>query len=106
MQHYYVTGYRCESHNNPADFFLDVVNGDARKSVDDVTEEKKDPKCDVTKKPRTKSSEDFARIAGELNGKYLISDARWRLEKDFVYLSAVFKGSVFNCSKDKLKTEL
>ena len=22
-------GYTCEPHNNPADFFLDVINGDA-----------------------------------------------------------------------------
>lgn len=22
-------GYECEPHNNPADFFLDVINGDA-----------------------------------------------------------------------------
>lgn len=23
-----VLGYPCEPHNNPADFFLDVINGD------------------------------------------------------------------------------
>lgn len=22
-------GYECESHNNPADFFLDIINGDS-----------------------------------------------------------------------------
>lgn len=22
-------GYTCEAHNNPADFFLDVINGDS-----------------------------------------------------------------------------
>jgi len=24
-----VTGYECEEHNNPPDFFLDVINGDS-----------------------------------------------------------------------------
>ncbi len=24
-----VPGYHCEPHNNPADFFLDVINGDS-----------------------------------------------------------------------------
>jgi len=24
-----LTGYVCEEHNNPPDFFLDVINGDA-----------------------------------------------------------------------------
>lgn len=24
-----VRGYLCEPHNNPADFFLDVINGDS-----------------------------------------------------------------------------
>ena len=24
-----VPGYPCEPHNNPADFFLDVINGDS-----------------------------------------------------------------------------
>ena len=23
------SGYECEAHNNPADFFLDVINGDS-----------------------------------------------------------------------------
>ena len=23
------TGYQCEEHNNPPDFFLDVINGDS-----------------------------------------------------------------------------
>lgn len=26
---YCVPGYECETHNNPADFFLDVINGDS-----------------------------------------------------------------------------
>lgn len=26
---FHLTGYTCETHNNPADFFLDVINGDA-----------------------------------------------------------------------------
>lgn len=24
-----ILGYACEAHNNPADFFLDVINGDS-----------------------------------------------------------------------------
>ena len=26
---YWFAGYKCQEHNNPADFFLDVINGDS-----------------------------------------------------------------------------
>ena len=103
---HYVTGYQCEEHNNPADFFLDVVNGDTHKHIDDVTKTNdnvtKDKNDDVTKEEKyditkgrelvTKSSEDFVRIARELNGKYLNSDARKRLEKEFEVIGEVMEG--------------
>lgn len=25
----FIQGYLCEPHNNPADFFLDIINGDS-----------------------------------------------------------------------------
>lgn len=27
--HLHYPGYTCEPHNNPADFFLDIINGDS-----------------------------------------------------------------------------
>lgn len=27
--YYALPGYECEAHNNPPDFFLDVINGDS-----------------------------------------------------------------------------
>ena len=66
-------GYRCEEHNNPADFFLDIVNGDA--SECDVTIEKFEQK--------SKTEEECCEIARTLNEKYLSSDASKRLEKEF-----------------------
>ncbi|NXN07266.1 ABCG2 protein, partial [Indicator maculatus] len=29
LQYFQDIGYQCEAHNNPADFFLDVINGDS-----------------------------------------------------------------------------
>ncbi|XP_054875894.1 broad substrate specificity ATP-binding cassette transporter ABCG2d [Poeciliopsis prolifica] len=31
-------GYQCEPHNNPADFFLDVINGDFMKPFNDIAD--------------------------------------------------------------------
>jgi len=106
LPHFNALGYQCEEHNNPADFFLDVVNGDTHKHIDDVTKTNdnvtKDKNDDVTKEEKyditkgrelvTKSSEDFVRIARELNGKYLNSDARKRLEKEFEVIGEVMEG--------------
>ena len=71
-------GYRCEEHNNPADFFLDIVNGDASKY--DVTIDKIEQK--------SKTDEERCEIARTLNEKYLSSDAGKKIEKEF---EAVFK---------------
>ena len=33
------SGFTCQEHNNPPDFFLDVINGDLRALSDDQTED-------------------------------------------------------------------
>ncbi|KAM8881912.1 LOW QUALITY PROTEIN: broad substrate specificity ATP-binding cassette transporter ABCG2-like [Synchiropus picturatus] len=42
LQYFSDVGYTCESHNNPADFFLDVINGDSTA----VTTSDEDPDSD------------------------------------------------------------
>ncbi|KAM9827387.1 broad substrate specificity ATP-binding cassette transporter ABCG2, partial [Neosynchiropus ocellatus] len=42
LQYFSDIGYACESHNNPADFFLDVINGDSTA----VTTSDEDPDSD------------------------------------------------------------
>ena len=32
------TGYTCEEHDNPSDFFLDVIKEDCSRNIDDVEE--------------------------------------------------------------------
>lgn len=35
----FFAGYECESYNNPADFFLDVINGDSTAVTSNKIEE-------------------------------------------------------------------
>ena len=100
---YDVIGYECEEHNNPADFFLDVINGDTFKTIvndnevikdeNDVIQNNNDVKNDETvgRELKSKSSEDFVRIAAELNGKYLNSEAKMRLDKEFEVIGDAFQ---------------
>ncbi|KAJ7327148.1 hypothetical protein JRQ81_016907 [Phrynocephalus forsythii] len=39
LEYFKSIGYECESHNNPADFFLDVINGDSTAVTSNKTEE-------------------------------------------------------------------
>ena len=65
-------GYRCEEHNNPADFFLDIVNGDASKYdvIIDRTEQK------------SETDEEYCEMARMLNEKYSSSDANKKMKKN------------------------
>ncbi|XP_071951918.1 broad substrate specificity ATP-binding cassette transporter ABCG2-like isoform X2 [Antedon mediterranea] len=36
IEHFSSAGYVCETHNNPPDFFLDVINGDVQPESDDI----------------------------------------------------------------------
>lgn len=38
--HFYLSGYKIQEHNNPPDFFLDVISGDFNIDVDTVDPEK------------------------------------------------------------------
>ncbi|XP_034532463.1 broad substrate specificity ATP-binding cassette transporter ABCG2-like [Notolabrus celidotus] len=44
-------GYTCEPHNNPADFFLDIINGDST-AGSPSSEDKEDPDLDSMSKSR------------------------------------------------------
>ncbi|XP_076812978.1 broad substrate specificity ATP-binding cassette transporter ABCG2-like isoform X2 [Clavelina lepadiformis] len=60
-------GYHCEEHNNPADFFLDVINGDstALASVEDVK---------VSEEVVDLAKEKPSSLADQLNEKFVKSD--------------------------------
>ncbi|GFS06733.1 ATP-binding cassette sub-family G member 2-like [Elysia marginata] len=60
LDHFSLIGYECEEHNNPPDFFLDVINGDST-AVNAVTNTSKEPNLDVpevTIKAETSSLDD------------------------------------------------
>jgi len=37
--HHSYAGYHCQEHNNPADFFLDVINGDSTALASSIEED-------------------------------------------------------------------
>uniref|UniRef100_H2YBJ5 ABC transporter domain-containing protein n=1 Tax=Ciona savignyi TaxID=51511 RepID=H2YBJ5_CIOSA len=39
LPHFDALGYHCEEHNNPADFFLDVINGDSTALSNDIDQD-------------------------------------------------------------------
>ena len=49
----------------------------------------------VGRELNTKSSKDFVRTAAELNNKYLKSEARMRLDKEFEVIGDVFESLKF-----------
>ncbi|XP_034713209.1 broad substrate specificity ATP-binding cassette transporter ABCG2-like [Etheostoma cragini] len=68
-------GYTCEPHNNPADFFLDIINGDSTAVALNSTD-KEDPDSDLVSKSKRgiedklvedyKSSQHFRQTRAEL----------------------------------------
>ncbi|XP_074518242.1 broad substrate specificity ATP-binding cassette transporter ABCG2 [Halichoeres trimaculatus] len=70
-------GYTCEPHNNPADFFLDIINGDST-AVALNSEGKEDPDSDSMSKSR-KGIED--KLVEEYRNSQYYKDTRAEMEK-------------------------
>ena len=64
------------------------------KNDNDVMKDEKNGER-VGRELNTKSSKDFVRTAAELNNKYLKSEARMRLDKEFEVIGDVFESLKF-----------
>nr|XP_046227440.1 broad substrate specificity ATP-binding cassette transporter ABCG2b isoform X2 [Scatophagus argus] len=87
LQYFTNLGYQIESFDNPADFFMDITNGDAKSKSETLTEEK----CENLLATKYRQSQLFQEVLEELDHVYhSVAEGSYGQDKAADYATSFF----------------
>uniref|UniRef100_H2YBJ3 ABC transporter domain-containing protein n=1 Tax=Ciona savignyi TaxID=51511 RepID=H2YBJ3_CIOSA len=94
LPHFDALGYHCEEHNNPADFFLDVINGDSTALSNDIDQDNPDVLTDELDHEMEETSDETSKsMAEQLSDHFAKSEIFSTTQQELKEIYSNFQGS-------------